>query len=58
MSTLWVIIKNGNYYKGENNMDNSLVMYPNLQFNPIEIPEFTLVEFYKESIAVENDAKQ
>ena len=29
-------------------MDNSLVMYPNLQFNPIEIPEFTLVEFYKE----------
>jgi len=35
-------------------MDNSLVMYPNLQFNPIEIPEFTLVEFYKESIAEEN----
>lgn len=35
-------------------MDNSLVMYPNLQFNPIEIPEFTLVEFYKESIAAQN----
>ena len=47
MSTLWVIIKNGNYYKGENNMDNSLDMYPNLQFNPNEIPEFTLVEIYK-----------
>ena len=25
MSTLWVIIKNGNYYKGENNMDNIIL---------------------------------
>lgn len=35
-------------------MDNTLVMYPNLQFNPVEIPDYTIVEIYKDSIATEN----
>lgn len=35
-------------------MENTLNTYPNLQFNPIKIPDFTLLEIYKESIAPTN----
>jgi hypothetical protein len=35
-------------------MDNTLVMYPNLQYNPIKIPDFTLLEIYKDTIDVSN----
>lgn len=35
-------------------MDNTLVMYPNLQFNPIKIPDFTILEIYKDTIAIES----
>lgn len=35
-------------------MDNTLVMYPNLQYNPIKIPAFTLVEIYKDKVSKEN----
>lgn len=34
-------------------MDNTLVMYPNLQYNPIKIPDFTVLEIYKDSIATD-----
>jgi len=32
-------------------MDNSLMMYSNLQYNPISIPDFTILELYQDSIA-------
>lgn len=36
-------------------MNNTLVMYPNKQYNPILVPDYTLVEFYREKIHVDTD---
>lgn len=35
-------------------MTNSLNTYPNLQYSAIQIPDFTVLEIYKESIAINN----